>query len=87
MHLALPDEPADWGQRPKDVSDRRAWHLEEVLRQVTGDAAPAAILFGGDHTNRPVSEPAYRRAADDFMRRFPEPRYANPGNQCVAFQI
>lgn len=87
MHLAPADEPADWGQHSEDIASRRARHLQEVHRQLTNGPPPAAILFGGDNANRPVDRPAYRSTAHDFMRRFPEPRFAIPGNHDVGSTV
>ena len=87
MHLAPADEPEHFGQHPDDRPARRIQHLENVLREITSGPAPTAVLFGGDHMNQAVSDPAFLDITNSFMKRFPAPHYAIPGNHDVGSTI
>ena len=87
IHLAPMEAGTDRQQSPEDLPGRRARHLETALRQLESGPAPAATLFGGDNANQPVSDARYRHCAHDFMRRFPGPRYAIPGNHDVGSTV
>ena len=87
MHLAPPEAGAERQQSHEDLPGRRARHLEIALSQLEGGPAPAATLFCGDNANQPVSDARYRRCAHDFMRRFPGPCLAIPGNHDVGSTV
>ncbi len=87
MHLAPANEPDRFGQHPDDRPARRLHHLENVLEEITTGPAPSAVLFGGDHMNQAVSDPVFLDITNDFMKRFPAPRYAIPGNHDVGSTI
>jgi len=87
MHLAPDYAGSDRQQNPCDLPQRRTRHLESVLAEITAGPRPAAVLFGGDNANQPVSRPDYRRYAHGFMKRFPAPCYAIPGNHDVGSTV
>jgi hypothetical protein len=87
MHLAPADEADRFGQHPDDRPARRLQHLQNALDEIISGPPPAAVLFGGDHMNQAVSDPSFLHITNDFMKRFPEPRYAIPGNHDVGSTI
>jgi len=87
MHLAPQEAGGERQQSLADLPERRSRHLEEALSQLAAGPAPAATLFGGDNANQPVSDPRYRHVAHDFMRRFPRPLRAIPGNHDVGSTV
>jgi len=83
MHL----EPLD-GRNPQrrgivTSPEVRTRNLETVYQDLASGESPEAVLFGGDNANQSVSRPDYRRYAHSFMKRFPAPVYALPGNHDV----
>jgi|GEM_PF-3916882 len=82
MHLAPADAEAERAQSGLDRPARRARHLQTALEQIR-EHPPAAVLFGGDNTNQPVTRPAYRDAGLQLMDQFPKPWHAIPGNHDV----
>ena len=87
MHLAPVDEADRFGQHPDDRPARRLQHLQNVLDEIISGPPPAAVLFGGDHMNQAVADPSFLDITNDFMKRFPEPRFAIPGNHDVGSTI
>lgn len=82
MHLAPDEADAERAQSELDRPPRRAEHLDRVLSDIQHHR-PAAVLFGGDLANQPVSQTIYRELALSWVDRFPHPWRAIPGNHDV----
>lgn len=87
MHLEPLD--ADHPQRASITTSplERTRNLEVVRRELVNGEPPAAVLFGGDNANQPVSRAAYRRYTHSLMNRFPGPVRVVPGNHDVGSTV
>lgn len=86
MHLEPMEAGRSLSQGINDLPPRRAAQLEQALQQIY-DLQPVAVLLGGDNANRVLTRPDHLRFIDDFLTRFPQPRYAIPGNHDVGSTV
>ncbi|MHC4874590.1 MAG: metallophosphoesterase family protein [Planctomycetota bacterium] len=85
MHIAPFDTGTNRQQAEQDMPERRAKHLDTAYDQLKAGPKPAAILFGGDNTNQPVSRPNYKSFGHEFMNKFKDISECHviPGNHDV----